>query len=58
MSCNAMNLQENNCKVRDKEHLKWYVDIPAPAIQEIKWREGYKSEIVVRDRKLVLQSKG
>ena len=57
MSCNAMNLQENNCKVRDREYLKWHVDIPAPAIQGVKWREGSKLEIVVSDRKLVLESK-
>lgn len=54
----SMKLQKRvNRRVGDKEYVKWYVNIPASTLEKAGMKEGAELEVVVKGKKLVLQTK-
>ncbi|MEM4377660.1 MAG: AbrB/MazE/SpoVT family DNA-binding domain-containing protein [Candidatus Nitrosotenuis sp.] len=54
----TMKLQKRvNRRVGDKEYLKWYVDIPAEAIEKAGWKESVELDFDIRDNKITLRPK-
>lgn len=49
--------QRSNRKVGDKEYKKWYVDIPADAIEKAGWKESAELDFDIKDNKITLKPK-
>lgn len=53
-----MKLQtRTNRRVGNKEYKKWYVDIPAEAIEKAGWKESLELDFDIRDKRITLRPK-
>lgn len=53
-----MKLQKRtNRKVGDKEYKKWYVDIPAEAIEKAGWKESAELDFDIKNQQIILKPK-
>lgn len=53
-----MKLQKQlSRKVGNEEYAKWVIVIPPDKIKQIGWKEGIDLDVIVKDKKIVLQPK-